>query len=198
MQIGEDQQPRRTLAIFVCLLLAVGSHSLSTAQTARRGTVRDTAALRAAMLAAHNAERAARGVPPLAWSEELAAEATLSAIQLAAEADPVAAHGKQPGAMGVKPRGENLWTGSRGAYSYAAMARAWLDERVYYVDGVMPDISSSGNWLDVGHYSQMIWKTTTMVGCAVVSDARRDLLVCRYDPPGNIAGRNPLTGERRP
>ncbi|MGF7170360.1 hypothetical protein FHS91_002045 [Sphingobium xanthum] len=171
MQIGEDQQPRRTLAIFVCLLLAVGPHSLSTAQTARRGTVRDTAALRAAML---------------------------TAIQLAAEADPVAAHGKQPGAMGAKPRGENLWTGSRGAYSYAAMARAWLDERVHYVDGVMPDISSSGNWLDVGHYSQMIWKTTTMVGCAVVSDARRDLLVCRYDPPGNIAGRNPLTGARRP
>jgi hypothetical protein len=196
MQMGDDQQPRRPLVIVACLLLAVGSHSLSAAQTARRGTVRDTAALREAMLTAHNAERAARGVPPLAWSEELAAEATLSAIQLATEADPVAAHGKQPGAMGSKPRGENLWTGSRGAHSFAAMARAWLEERVYYVDGAMPDISSSGNWLDVGHYSQMIWKTTTMVGCAVVSDAGRDLLVCRYDPPGNIAGRNPLTGAR--
>lgn len=85
MQMGEDQQPRRTLVIVSCLLLlAVGSHSPSTAQTARRGTVRDTAALREAMLTVHNAERAARGVPPLAWSEDLAAEASLSAIQLAA------------------------------------------------------------------------------------------------------------------
>ena len=156
---------------------------------------RDPAALRIAMLAAHNDERAARGLGPLAWSEELVSEAAASATRLASEADPIAAHGKS---IGGKPRGENLWTGTRGAFSFTAMAGGWLEERAFYVDGVVPNISSSGNWADVGHYAQMIWKTTSQLGCAIASSATEDLLVCRYDPPGNVMGRNALTGLKGP
>ena len=36
---------------------------------------------------------------------------------------------------------------------------------------------------------QMIWPTTTHVGCALASNARSDYLVCRYSPAGNIDGR---------
>ncbi len=174
------------------VLLLFASQSLVAGKIA---PARDSAALRAAMLAAHNDERLARGLPPLMWSEELAGEAAQSAARLAGEADPIAAHGKS---IGGKPRGENLWLGTRGAFSFATMARGWLEERVFYVDGAVPNISRSGNWADVGHYSQMIWKTTSLVGCAMASNARNDLLVCRYDPPGNVMGRNALTGLKLP
>ena len=150
--------------------------------------------LRTAMLAAHNQERATLGLSPLEWSDALATEAASNAKVLAAARDPILAHLQMNNG---KPRGENLWLGTRGAFTFADMAEGWLEERSLYVNGVMPNISSSGNWADVGHYSQMIWRTTTRIGCAVASSAEMDILVCRYDPPGNIYGRNAISGERR-
>ncbi|WP_197707084.1 CAP domain-containing protein [Calothrix sp. NIES-3974] len=32
---------------------------------------------------------------------------------------------------------------------------------IYYV--------STGNWVDVGHYTQIIWRNTTEVGCAIAT-----------------------------
>lgn len=50
-------------------------------------------------------------------------------------------------------------------------------------------MSRSGPWSTVGHYTQMIWPTTTHVGCAIANGVRFDVLVCRYAPAGNIDGR---------
>lgn len=143
-------------------------------------------ALQKAMLAAHNIERAARGAPPLEWSAELAREAGESARLLAAESDPIAAHHR--GGIG-KQRGENLWLGTRGAYSFDQMAGYWMAERSLYIDAAVPDISTTGNWSDAGHYAQIIWRGTRRFGCALATGEQQDLLVCRYDPPGNIRGR---------
>ena len=44
-----------------------------------------------------------------------------------------------------------------------------------------------------GHFTQMVWKTTTEIGCAV--GKRKDIpgyiVVCRYNPPGNVIGQKP-------
>jgi hypothetical protein len=85
--------------------------------------------------------------------------------------------------------GENLWMGTRGAYSVETMVGHWASERRYFVPGTFPNNSRSGNWADIGHYTQMIWPTTTRVGCALASNATTDYLVCRYSPAGNIDGR---------
>jgi hypothetical protein len=79
--------------------------------------------------------------------------------------------------------------GTRGAFSYEAMVGGWSSEARYFMPGQFPSVSRSGNWADVGHYTQMIWPTTTHVGCALASNARSDYLVCRYSPAGNIDGR---------
>jgi len=136
------------------------------------------------VIAAHNAARAKAGVGPIAWDPALANGAAVYAMQLALTNR--FQHSDRRARPGI---GENLWMGTRGAYSYEAMVRGWTSERRYFVPGVFPAVSRSGSWEDVGHYTQMVWPTTTRVGCAVASNSSADYLVCRYSPAGNIDGR---------
>ena len=85
-------------------------------------------------------------------------------------------------------QGENLWMGTTGAYSIETMIGNWASERRWFRAGIFPNVSTTGNWADVGHYTQMIWPTTTHVGCALQRSPRWDFLVCRYSPPGNRDG----------
>jgi uncharacterized protein YkwD len=136
------------------------------------------------VIAAHNAARAQAGVGPIAWDSALANGAAAYAMQLALT------NRFQHSDRRARPgTGENLWMGTRGAYSYEAMVGGWTSERRYFVPGVFPAVSRSGSWEDVGHYTQMVWPTTTRVGCAVASNASADYLVCRYSPAGNVDGR---------
>lgn len=141
--------------------------------------------LQRAMLDGHNRARAAVGAPPLTWNPELAHDAARYAAVLAATRD----FKHSTGVRGRIPEGENLFMGSRGAYRYDEMVQLWVDERRAYRPGVVPDISTTGRWEDVGHYTQIVWRRTSEVGCALASSARDDYLVCRYSPPGNVVGR---------
>jgi len=85
--------------------------------------------------------------------------------------------------------GENLWMGSRGAFSIEAMVAGWTSEKRWFRPGIFPNNSRTGSWDDVAHYTQMIWPTTTRIGCAIASTKRVDYLVCRYAGAGNIDGR---------
>jgi len=86
--------------------------------------------------------------------------------------------------------------GTKTAYAYAEMSGGWVDERRLFKRGRFPDVSRNGKWADVGHYTQIIWRTTTQVGCALASNATDEYLVCRYLASGNIVGFDPLTGAR--
>ena len=182
----------RFLTLIPCLLVAVVSHGPAKAGALPTASgVRNEDMMQSILLRAHNDERTAHGLPPLAWSADLASAAGRSAAALIATGDPLTAH-RRRGV--VRAYGENLWLGSRGAYDYAHMVSRWLDERRLYANGAVPNISNSGNWADAGHYSQIIWRTTTRMGCAIASSDRLDVLICQYDPPGNVAGYNALTG----
>lgn len=144
----------------------------------------DSGQFPARILAAQNAARAQAGVAPLAWDPALGQAAAAYAAQLALTNS--FQHSDRHARPGI---GENLWMGTRGYYSYEAMIAGWAGERRDFVPGVFPAVSRSGNWENVGHYTQMVWPTTTRVGCALASNARSDFLVCRYAPAGNIDGR---------
>ena len=85
-------------------------------------------------------------------------------------------------------QGENLWMGTAGAYRIEAMVDSWASERRWFRPGIFPNVSTSGNWADIGHYTQMIWPATTRVGCAIHRSRRSDYLICRYAPAGNVSG----------
>jgi hypothetical protein len=159
-------------------------HSTTEAWTDPTPRPRDAALMRRTMLAAHAAARESVGVPPLAWDDRLAESARLHAEQLA-RTGRMDHHGRFAAPRGV---GENLWMGSRDGFSYAEMVMAWLDEARDYINAPAPGFSRTGAWQDVGHYSQMVWRRTTAFGCAMVSGAADDVLVCRYAPGGNVIG----------
>ncbi len=140
--------------------------------------------LKATMLATHASVRQPYESPNLTWSDDLAADALAYARTLATTR--VFAHDPQTG--NPRREGENLSMGTRGAYSYAELAGFWTDERTDYHPGVFPEISRSGNWHKVGHYTQMVWPSTREIGCAIASNDSDDYLVCRYLPAGNVVG----------
>jgi hypothetical protein len=140
--------------------------------------------LRSAMMQGHNEARRRYGVAPLVWDEALARDAAIYAQRLAQTRR--FEHDKQAGRA---PRqGENLFMGTRGAYSYATMIGLLVEEGRYFRPGRFPDVSTTGSVSQVGHYTQIIWPTSQRVGCATATNRSDDYLVCRYLPAGNVYG----------
>ena len=131
----------------------------------------------AELLAAHNAYRANLGLPPLQWSD-----------QLAAKAQGWAEHLDEIGQLEHSGPGQNLAMAASGTESLTQLVDLWGSEQADFTNGNFPDISTTGNWMDVGHYSQLVWKATTEVGCGVADGNGSEFLVCDYDPPGNVMG----------
>ncbi|MEO5809681.1 MAG: CAP domain-containing protein [Sphingomicrobium sp.] len=142
------------------------------------------APISAEILALHNLERQRVGVPPIGWDPALEAAAIAYARALAASGR--FAHSPREARIG---QGENLWRGTTGAYNIAEMVGSWTGERRLFRAGIFPDVSGNGQWADVGHYSQMIWRGSTQLGCGLASARGEDVLVCRYAPAGNVVGR---------
>lgn len=138
------------------------------------------------LLAVHNGERARLGLPRLTWNAALARDASDHARVLLARQTL-----EHAGAEQRKGQGENLWMGTAGAWNAGAMVQMFLDERRFFRAARFPDVSLTGNWKDAGHYTQIVWRDTREVGCAIETGKGVDVLVCRYFPAGNVFGQNP-------
>ncbi len=163
----------RLFVIFLFILAIV-----SVTNIGRTETTNDL--MREEILASHNKYRAEKGIPSLKWSKTLADHAMNWALHLAKAGRLY--HSKESG------EGENLWQGSARHFSHTEKVDTWGSEKKYFRRGTFPDVSTSGNWQDVGHYTQIIWRSTSEVGCAQATSGRYDFFVCRYNPPGNISG----------
>lgn len=161
----------RLLASALLALLVLPAPALAQSSVAAR------------LLAVHNQERSRLSLPPLQWDPGLAASA--------ASYGPVLAklgrlqHSTKAGRPG---QAESLWMGTRGVFRPEEMVGNWLAEKADFRPGIFPNVSRSGNWQRVAHYTQIIWPTTTRVGCAIRSSRSWDYLICRYSPTGNREG----------
>jgi pathogenesis-related protein 1 len=128
------------------------------------------------VLAAHNAVRAEASLPPLRWSEELAAHARKWAATL------------------VEKRwffhnpdfryGENLLITDM-SITPEMVVSEWASESRFY----SYETNTCGGVC--GHYIQIVWRDTQKVGCAAAGDDSWEIWVCNYDPPGNYIGERP-------
>jgi pathogenesis-related protein 1 len=144
------------------------------------------------IVARHNPYRAEVGTPPLAWDDTIAASAQAYADQLLPTVQT-----QNPVHDPNTPYGESLYY----AWSFGAGATApdplgaldyWYAEKALYDANPQPVTNPVQEW---GHYSQMVWRDTQWVGCGAASGFQNGqwdtVVVCRYDPAGNITGEMP-------
>ena len=121
------------------------------------------------VLSVHNQFRKLHGSPALSWNNQLAQFASKYANYCVFQHS----HDKY---------GENL---AAGYPSLSAAVHAWYDEaRSYFY--MFPGFSKK-----TGHFTQLIWKTTTQLGCGYATCNGKNgtpglFLVCEYNPPGNV------------
>ena len=156
---------------------------------ALQGNIGASTDLEGRVLAAHNRERAAAGIPALQWNSELEASAERWGDHLA-RLGRLEHYPDDP--SDADPQGENLWAGTKGAWTPEEMVGLWIAEKKHYRPGVFPRNTRTGNLEDVGHYTQLMWRSSTHVGCAVTKGARFDFLTCRYSEGGNVIGERPF------
>ena len=129
------------------------------------------------MLAAHNRIRHELGLSPLGWSNQLAARAEDWARRLTEKNQFL--HSPK------SPYGENLFEITGGQSSPAGVVTEWASESKNY-DYKLNRCSGT-----CGHYTQLVWRDTKELGCAVARGGNREVWVCEYSPPGNWVGRRP-------
>ncbi|PSS02749.1 Basic form of pathogenesis-related protein like [Actinidia chinensis var. chinensis] len=128
-------------------------------------------------LNAHNAARAAVGVGPIRWDNNLANYARNYANSRINDCNLVHSKG---------PYGENLAKGTPGLTGRDSV-KMWVDEKKYYNYNSNSCIGGV-----CGHYTQVVWSRSVRVGCARVK-CRNGwwFIICSYDPPGNVIGQRP-------
>jgi pathogenesis-related protein 1 len=137
---------------------------------------------------AHNAVRAAvqrpanypapwAPVPPVTWSDEIAGTAQAWAEHLRDT--------RKCGLLHSDTRdGESLAAG-RDMDAERAV-RMWAGEIGNYRYSPSYEFETRS-----GHYSQVVWRKTTHIGCGRANCGRDSVVVCRYSPAGNRIGKAP-------
>ncbi len=130
------------------------------------------------VLARHNTPRAQYGAGALRWNAALYPSTEQYARQCRfAHSDPQGRYG------------ENLYASSDLTAGIAEAMAAWMSEASKY------DYANPGFSAATGHFTQVVWKSTTQVTASVVRCPAGAILaqptvfvVARYTPPGNYLG----------
>ncbi|MBL8681903.1 MAG: hypothetical protein JNK05_22235 [Myxococcales bacterium] len=154
---------------------------------------------------AHNTRRASvdtsvsmnrAPIPCLSWNAARAAAAQPFADMLARSCTAMHSTGAINGEYG-----ENVALVTRD-YSAAQVVGAWFAEQACFTYGPISTTTGCDTACtrrlpvpsaSCGHYTAIVWRDTTSVGCAVANcgDGRRSIWVCQYMPAGNYVGRRP-------
>lgn len=138
------------------------------------------------VLVSHNVHRANHSASNLVWDNALASTAAKIALTC------VYAHNTTTDGGGY---GQNIAAGLAADNITAIITELFYNSEVSYFNGLygqaQPDMSNFGKW---GHFSQIVWKGTSKVGCAtqycpnglanVGPYTPPYFTVCNYGPPG--------------
>lgn len=136
-------------------------------------------AMKNELLDRHNAFRCMHEATPMVWDDSIAQNAQSWATEVEGEMNH-SPEDKRKNVNGISYLGENLAWGAMGGEA----VDMWYDE----VDCTHPrgkvTYFNEGS-CDTGHYTQLVWKSSTKLGCGV----HGKLTVCQYGPGGNYQGR---------
>ncbi len=146
----------------------------------------------AGITAAHNQVRAmvqtSSALPPMTWSPALAATAAAWVAKCTDTMAPTGLVDHNAGRSTGHPYyvGENIFASSGSATGQQAVT-SWAAEAANYN---YANNSCSGGIC--GHYTQIVWRTSVEVGCALGDCPGlqfRSTIVCDYGPGGNSGGK---------
>jgi len=143
--------------------------------------------------------RTYNGLPDMVYNRGLENAAGACAMKIMKNNlwDTAGSHPCNPGKDG---QSENLYlqtfaTGKDQGLVYKQAIDSWNHEKTL-VQGYLSRSSDELDYFrsfvatEVGHYTQLVWKSTNQVGCAagahwIAEKQLRVIIVCRYTPPGN-------------
>ena len=146
---------------------------------------------------AHNDARASNlqptpspPLPPVTWDAALADTAYNYLSQCVSSGGELVDHNDDrtqdyAALGGTDYVGENIYASSASSIDPADAVESWMSEAKDYMPG---DVTSAG------HYTQVVWRTSVRIGCAIVncpSVRFHNTVLCDYAPGGNIKGQNP-------
>lgn len=143
-----------------------------TPKTPKPPTSPDVPELYRATLEEHNRLRAKHQAPPLKWDERLAEGAERWARRCVFEHDPNSEAGENLYSSWGEPDPDKV---------LRSAVKAWYGEVRDYRYG-------SRRSAGTGHFTQVVWKGSTRLGCSAHRCKPLRIVVCRYSPPGNVAG----------
>ncbi|KAI7741610.1 hypothetical protein M8C21_025649 [Ambrosia artemisiifolia] len=131
---------------------------------------------------AHNVVRKEVGLAPVKWNTSIAKFAESYAHKRKSDCALVHSRNKMYGeniALGYGPNGE---------FSGLDAVKLWVDEKAYY----NYESNSCRPSKMCGHYTQIVWKKSTHIGCGRAKCQNNAYFVtCNYYPPGNYIGEKP-------
>lgn len=140
-------------------------------------------------LSHHNMARAEYQVPPLQWDASIAGYAQQWAEYLATKKKCKLMHRDE---LNKNPEdyGENLyWISSGENFDPIRASINWYEEKSIFEKN---NLIYNSN-LNMGHYTQMIWKNTTHIGAGYARcPSGAVIVVANYNPPGNFIGEEPF------
>lgn len=168
-----------SLALFLLCMIFIGSYRGVEAKRTKNRIIPIQYVLE------HNKARANVGVPPIKWDRRLAKLAQTWANKCIWE------HGMPLNNYPIRTLGQNLAAAAWDSISAKEVLRMFVDEKKHY--------HYESNTCDpnemCGHYTQVVWRNTTRVGCAksppLCTTDGMTMVVCNYAPAGNYLGIRP-------
>ena len=154
-----------------------------------------------ATVAVHNEWRSEVGVGEIHWSSELESKAEQWANSLKEGNECRLKHGSTgENLYGAGPlmtadskdeQGNWIWRNSLQTVTPKDVVDSWGSEKQWYDHESNACSAPAGK--SCGHYTQVVWRDSTEVGCAMaVCEDFSQVWVCNYSPPGNVTGKRPF------